>query len=275
MMVGTIEKMRSEHKSPVEYSLPIGRDTLPLNPFLGRELFLEYTGNIYCTACGRKTRSSFNEGYCFPCSQKLASCDMCIVKPELCHFSKGTCREPEFGLRSCMQPHVVYLASSSGVKVGITREHQIPYRWIDQGATVALPIFRVMSRHVSGLIETLLAQHVPDKTDWRKMLKGDAEEADLLQTRATLLTVCRDELDTLSRTLGRGAVMPLNEQPVRIDYPVREYPQKINSQNFEKTPRVGGVLLGIKGQYLIFDAGVINMRKFTGYELRWEGEGQA
>lgn len=269
-MIGTIEKMRSLHASPVEYSLPIGKELLPLNPFVGQSLFLEYTGNIYCTHCGRKTKSSFNDGYCFPCSQKLASCDMCIVKPELCHFSKGTCREPEFGLSSCMQPHVVYLASSSGIKVGITREHQIPFRWIDQGATVALPIFRVMSRHVSGLIETLLAKHVPDKTDWRKMLRGDAEEADLVQTRDTLLSTCADAIEQLQVQLGRDALLPVQENVVRIDYPVQEYPQKIASQNFEKTPRVGGTLLGIKGQYLIFDAGVINMRKFTGYEIRWE-----
>ena len=52
-----------------------------------------------------------------------------------------------------------------------------------------------------------------------------------------------------------------------IHFPVDSYPVKIKSFNFDKNPEVSGVLHGIKGQYLLLDIGVINIRKFTGYEV--------
>jgi hypothetical protein len=167
-----------------------------------------------------------------------------------------------------MQPHYVYLANSSGIKVGITRASQIPTRWIDQGASQALPVFRVATRYQSGLIEVVIKQHVSDRTDWRKMLKGDAEPVDLAAMRTELAEVCSDQIAEIQQRFGDESIVYLpDEAVVDIQYPVAQYPEKVKSHNLDKTPSVTGVLLGIKGQYLIMDSGVINIRKYSGYKL--------
>ncbi len=270
-ITGNLRKMHVELSTPVAYALALGDERLPINDVLGTAMRLEFAGEIYCTACGRKTAKSFNQGYCFPCSQRLAQCDICIVRPEKCHYAEGTCREPEWGEAHCNQPHHVYLANSSGLKVGITRETQVPTRWIDQGASQALAIFRVASRHQSGQFEVLLKRHVADRTDWRRMLKGEPELIDLRAHRDRLLAGCRDELKSQREQLGEGSVADLKDgAPISLQYPVLAYPTKVSSLSFEKTPRIEGVLLGIKGQYLILDSGVLNMRKFTGYRVTVE-----
>jgi hypothetical protein len=48
---------------------------------------------------------------------------------------------------------------------------------------------------------------------------------------------------------------------------VIKYPTKVVSLNFDKTPVISGVLEGIKGQYLLLDVGVLNIRKFSSYNL--------
>ncbi|WP_455222999.1 DUF2797 domain-containing protein [Kaarinaea lacus] len=262
--------MLSENTSPVTYSLPVGDGVVGLNEFLEKQIALTFTGTINCVACGRKTNKSFNQGYCFPCMRSLAECDSCIVKPELCHYAEGTCRDEEWALSHCMQDHYVYLANSSGIKVGITRHTQIPTRWIDQGATQALPIYKVASRHISGLLEVIIKNHVADKTDWRKMLKGEPEPVNLAAKRDELFVECDTEINQLNETLPEGSIQKLpDETTTSINYPVLEYPAKVTSLNFDKTPKVEGSLLGIKGQYLIFDSGVINIRKFGGYEIEF------
>ena len=268
MISGNLSKMISQLTGPVEYSLPIGTERLGVNQFLGKELALNFSGTINCIACGRKTSKSFSQGYCFPCMQSLAQCDSCIIKPELCHYAQGTCREPEWGQTHCMRPHYVYLANSSGVKVGITRETQLPTRWIDQGAKQALPIFKVATRYQSGVLEVLLKKYVADKTDWRALLKGDPEPTDLMTKRDELFDLCKAGIREARERFGEEAIMPLEAaELVNIDYPVLEYPTKITSLNLDKTPQIRGTLLGIKGQYLIFDIGVINVRKYTGYNV--------
>jgi hypothetical protein len=272
MTRGNLAKMRSAHTAPIEYSLPLSDALIPLKPYIGSDFQLVYTGNIYCVNCGRKTPKSFDEGYCWPCSQKLAACDMCIVKPELCHFAAGTCREPDWGLKHCFQPHYVYLANSSGLKVGITREVNLPYRWIDQGAVQALTILKVQSRLQSGLVETMFKAHVADKTDWRKMLKNESVEIDLKAWRDQLISRCEAELSALRSRFGDDAISLLPDaEPVTLEYHVLQYPTKITSLNLDKDPIIRGRLLGIKGQYLILDTGVINIRKFSGYEVELEG----
>lgn len=267
-MKGNLKKMQATLRDGVaEYSLPLGDELLPLNPLIGEKLRLEYSGNIHCDACGRATKKSYAQGHCFPCMKKLARCDMCIMKPETCHYAEGTCREPEWGDTHCMIPHYVYLANTSGIKVGITRHSQIPTRWIDQGATQALPIFRVMTRQLSGLVEIALAELIADKTNWRAMLKGDHPDIDLKSRAEALLPDIETRLQALKAEFGDGAIERLNEEVVDIRYPVAEHPQKIVSHNFDKNPAVEGTLLGIKGQYLMFDSGLINIRKFTGYEV--------
>ena len=270
-MLGSIQKMITELAEPVQYRLPIGENMLDLNPFLGKHLTLRYSGQIFCVHCRQKTKKSFNQGYCYPCFIKLAQCDMCIMKPETCHYAAGTCREPEWGEEFCFQPHIVYLANSSGIKVGITRQSQIPTRWIDQGAVQAIPVFQVPSRHVSGLVEVTLAEHVSDKTSWQKMLKNNVEPLDLPQLRDELLAKCSDRLAEIGQQFGSDALNLLEDaEPVDIHYPVLQYPTKVKSFNFDKDPNVSGILQGIKGQYLLLDTGVINIRKFAGYEIEVE-----
>ncbi len=266
-MLGTVSKLKSELQAPVQYGLPLGDGVLALNPLLDQTLQLRYTGRIFCVHCGRKTSKSFDQGYCFPCFRSLAQCDTCIVKPEQCHFDKGTCREPDWAQQFCFRPHTVYLANSSGLKVGITRNNQVPTRWIDQGAIQALPIFQVNNRFHSGLVEITLGKYVADKTQWQAMLKNKVTVMDLKAERDNLLEKCRLELDALQDSLGAEAITVLDEEVISIQYPVLEYPVKVSSFNLDKNPVIEGKLLGIKGQYLIFDSGVINIRKYSGYEL--------
>ena len=268
-MRGTLKKMLTELGQPVQYQLPLGDQLLPLNDLIGKNLQLKYTGSIACIHCSRVSKKSFGQGYCYPCFKKLAQCDMCIMKPEQCHYSKGTCREPEWGEEFCMRNHYVYLANSSGIKVGITRETQIPVRWIDQGAIQAIPIIKVSTRLLSGLVEVLIAKKIPDKTNWRTMLKGQNERLDMELLRDQLLEECAEGISLLQEQHGAENIEILNsDKSVDIEYPVLEYPDKIRSLNFDKEPEISAVLQGIKGQYMIFDTGVINIRKFTGYEIQ-------
>ena len=265
---GALSKMGTRLEQPVQYSLRLGEQDLDLNALLGQGVRLEYLGAIHCSHCGRKTKKSFSQGYCYPCFSKLAQCDTCIMSPERCHYAAGTCREPAWGEQFCMTDHVVYLANSSGAKVGITRATQVPTRWIDQGATQALPIMRVATRQQSGLVEDVLRSQVTDRTNWRAMLKGEATSLDLAQLAGEIFEACHAGITTLQERFGLQAIQPLSDLAVvDIAYPVLAYPAKVASFDLEKTPVVEGTLQGIKGQYLIFDTGVINIRKFTAYQL--------
>ena len=260
ILTGPIEKMRTQAADVVQYTLPVGDSGVPLNPLLGKPIRFKHTGRIFCVHCGKLTKTSFSQGYCFRCMQTLAQTDMCIVKPELCHHHLGTCREPEWGTAHCMIDHTVYLANSSGIKVGITRSHQMRTRWMDQGAVQALPIVKVKNRLDSGKVEIELSKVMADKTNWRLMLQGKVDVIDLKAKR--------DEL--FSTWLADLPGERLSDDEYRFAYPVISYPTKLVSLNLDKAPEVTGELQGIKGQYLILSTGVINMRKYGGYELEWE-----
>ncbi|AEF54861.1 DUF2797 domain-containing protein [Marinomonas posidonica] len=269
MLQGDIRKMKVEAvDGQVNYHLNLGNDSLFVNGFLGKKITLDFSGDIHCIHCQKKTNKSFSQGYCFNCFRKLAACDTCIMSPEKCHFHHGTCREPEWAEQFCMQSHYVYLANSSALKVGITRGDQLPTRWIDQGATQARPLFRVQNRRLSGLVETLFKSQVADKTNWRNMLKGSDLVLDLEAEQERLIGQLYEGLDSLQQEFGLQAITDLSDQNEthEFHYPVLEYPTKVTSINAEKTPRIEGVLMGIKGQYWILDTGVINIRKYTGYQ---------
>ncbi len=270
-MKGTISKLRSSLSDVVEYHLPIGDESISLNPLIGQHIKFTHTGNIFCDACGTKTKKSYSQGHCFKCMKSLARCDMCIMKPETCHYEQGTCREPEWADKFCMTSHYVYLSNTSAVKVGITRGNQLPTRWIDQGATEALPIMKVKTRFISGLIEVEIAKFIADKTNWRKMLKGETIDVDLKAIAKTLLDSTSEAQAEILERFGEDAIEILDEEATAIHYPVDMYPTKISSHNMDKNPEVEGILQGIKGQYLLLDTGVINMRKYTSYEIEWLG----
>lgn len=260
--------MHVEAGSPVSYSLELGGQRLVLSDYIGRGIRLEYLQQIECVHCGRVTRKSFSQGFCYPCFTSLAQCDRCIVAPENCHFHLGTCREPEWGLSHCMRPHIIYLSNTSGVKVGITRESQLPTRWIDQGAIQAMPVLRVAQRYHAGLIEHAFRQHVSDRTNWRNMLKNQVEQVDLFQVYQSLWPSVSAGLD--AQLLAEAEEIARPETVLKLDYPALRYPDKISSFNLDKTPLVEGRLDAIKGQYLILDSGVINIRKYGGYLVSLE-----
>ncbi|MFV0278416.1 MAG: DUF2797 domain-containing protein [Parahaliea sp.] len=265
---GHLRKMDAALAVPVQYQMVLDGQHTPLNELLGQSLQLDYSGQIACIYCGRNTSKSFNQGYCYPCFKRLAQCDSCIVSPEKCHFHLGTCREPQWGESHCLIDHYVYLANTSGIKVGITRHTQLPTRWLDQGATQAQPVFRVGSRYLSGLVETLFKAHIADRTNWQAMLRGPGEVVNLEAQRRELVAACAGDLARLRAEHGEGAIVELaGEAQTLIEYPVLSYPTKVTSFNLDKTPTIAGTLLGIKGQYLIFDSGVINLRKYGGHHV--------
>jgi len=271
---GQVRKMNTALAEKVQYTLPIeteqGIELVEMNPLIGKHISISYAGDIHCIACGRKTKKSFAQGFCYPCFSSLPQCDSCIMSPEKCHFKEGTCRDAQWGVKNCMSDHYVYLARSSAVKVGITRGTQIPTRWMDQGAVEALPIFRVSQRLYSGLLEVIFKQHVSDRTSWQKMLKGEVVEADLSMERELLFNKCEPEIAELLKSYQADDFEILNNEPVvKIQYPVETHPTKVKSINLDKLGKAEGILQGIKGQYLILDSGVLNIRKYTGYNLEF------
>ncbi|CAJ1001374.1 hypothetical protein QO009_001676 [Brevibacillus aydinogluensis] len=244
---------------PVDYYLQVGEDRLPLNEWLGRELTIAFLGEKNCIACGRKTNKTFNNGYCYPCFTKLPENDLCIVKPHECHYDQGTCRDASFGEAHCMIPHYVYLAVSSDVKVGLTRKNNELKRWVDQGAIRAIPIAEVPTRRMAGELEVHLSQFLPDKTNWRKMLKGDVKEVDLLALREEVYAHFPEEFKPFQYR---------EDEWIDITYPILESLDKIKSLTLDKQESLGGKLIGVKAQYLIFENGVFQAKKHAGYQVQ-------
>lgn len=258
---GNIRKMESAAGAVIQYQLPLGEQRVEMNSLVGHELRMEYLGRIHCIRCGRETRKSFAEGYCYPCFTTAPETEDCVLRPELCRAQDGISRDMEFAKKHCLIEHVVYLSFTSALKVGVTRNTQVPTRWIDQGALKAIELARTPNRYTAGLIEVALKAHINDKTNWRKMLSGsDATGVDMVQLKQEMAERVPVELQThVSR----------DDHVTELAYPVLNYPLKIKSLSFDKEAIVQGQLNGIKGQYLMFEGHqVINMRKFGGYLVR-------
>lgn len=259
-MKGQLRKMSHEPLDPVRYYLNLGDETAPLTPEVGKTATVRFLGKITCIECGRKIGKTYNQGYCYPCFRDLPQNALCGVRPERCEHERGNERDREFFRTRCNADHFVYLALTSGVKVGVTRYSNIPSRWIDQGAVKALIIARVPQRILAGKIEVALAEKMPDKTNWRKMLSGNIDDADLLKARGQAVEWFPPELREYA----------LEDEKIQtFAYPIQSPPQKIASHNLDKTPEFADILTGIKGQYLIFGNRVINLRKYAGYHMEF------
>lgn len=268
MQTGHLKKMISTLTSTVDYMLPLGDQKIALNPLIGKLIRLDFNGVIECIQCGRKTKKSFQQGYCYPCYQRLGDCSFCLIHPERCHHGEGNCQADNWVHANCLTPHIVYLANSSGLKVGVTRQTQVPTRWIDQGAIQGLPIFKTMNRYQAGLIEVAIKQFINDKTNWRDMLKGKNPSIDLIKERGEVHQLTQNAVEKVITKFDSSDVEQLNENQVtEIRYPVKEYPTKITSLSLDSHASIEGRLMGIKGQYLIFEHGVLNVRKYGGYEI--------
>lgn len=256
---GNIEKMDTVGVSPVQYQLLLNGDTIQMNELIGTNIKLVFTGRINCVNCGKLTKKSFGQGFCYNCFTDSAENSDCILRPELCEGHMGKGRDPQWELSHHVQPHYVYLAESGGVKVGVTRETQVPTRWIDQGAWQAIILAKVPYRKLAGLIEVELKKTMSDKTNWQQMLKDIRMDADLILEKKKAVGLLPDEFKQYVLT---------EDEVIRIEYPLVSTPSKINSTNLDKSPTIQGTLHGIKGQYLIFENGdVMNMRSMSGYYI--------
>jgi len=257
-MQGNLFKMSAEGTNPVQYRLRVGEQLVEMNSLLGERLALQYLGRINCIKCGRETRTSFFQGFCYPCYLAAPEAEECVLNPEKCRAHEGLARDMDYAREHCLIPHVVYLAESGGIKVGVTRITQVPTRWIDQGASQAIELARTPNRFLAGELEVALKNVLADKTNWRRMLTATGDG--LTDMRAFRDQVMNDVPDRF-----RGYLM--NESvPQGIRYPVLEYPKKVSSVNLEKDGGIDAVLIGIRGQYLLFEGGrVLNIRKYGGY----------
>jgi len=260
---GTLLKMETKLANPIEYELPIGDELVYINHLIGKYIAFKWLKEIYCVVCERKINKSFAQGFCYPCFLNAPETSECIFRPELCQAQDGVARDMEWAENHCLQDHIVYLAISSGIKVGVTRSGQIPTRWIDQGAWQAIKLAKTPNRYTAGLIEVALKEHISDRTNWQRMLKNQLiEGVDLTVTK-------KEMVDHLPSDL-QNYISEENDI-TEINYPVNEYPEKVKSLSFDKLEEITGRLWGVKGQYLIFDDGtVLNMRKHTGYMVELE-----
>lgn len=256
-ITGNLLKMKTELAEPVQYSLRLNEEKVPLNEWLGKHITLKYEHQINCVNCGRKTAKSFAQGFCFPCFKDSPENAECIIRPELCKGHLGEGRDITWEQEHHVQPHIVYLALSSGVKVGVTRSTQMPTRWIDQGASKAMILAETPNRYYAGMIEVAMKSFLTDKTNWQKMLKGEMSSESLMEVKDILREKFTEEL---------VSYFSPQDHLTEIKYPVIKHPAKVTSVSFDKFPEITGTLFGIKGQYLIFDDGrVINIRNHSGY----------
>lgn len=254
---GVLQKMQTEIGNPIQYYLVFDHGFLNVNQVLGQQLSIVFLG-YQCLNCGKK-KKIFRQGNCYDCFYNNPAVGDWIMKPELstAHLDIED-RNIDYEKKVQLQPHILYLALSSEVKVGVTRKTQVPTRWIDQGAEQALSIVEVPNRYLAGIAEVSLKNHFADKTNWRKMLTNDVVNTDLQEVKANLEKWLPAEVQPYYNCNDSEAV--------QLYYPVLEYPKKINSLSLEKQPSFEGKLTGIKGQYLIFEDGtVFNIRSSEGF----------
>lgn len=265
VLEGPLETLSVQPGEPAHYHLAVrGAPLLALNERIGSGLLIEYLGGISCGHCGRATRRSYGEGFCYACFTTLARCDLCVVSPARCHYHLGTCREPDWGRSFCMQPHRVYLANSSGPKVGITRLGRETTRWLDQGASQGLVVADASTRHLAGVLEAAIGLMVSDRTDWRTLLAGDVPPVDLAALRDSLPA----RLASRGTELPEGVAWRMTDAVQALTYPILGYPRRLQRWQLLRQPTVSGRLLGVKGQYLLFAGGVFSIRHHRGYQVR-------
>lgn len=255
MFKGVLKKMISEMGTPIRYFLDLGNDFLEMNQFLDQTFKIDFAG-AQCLSC-HDSKPIFRQGFCQSCFFDIPSAGDWIMRPELSKAHLGEeDRDLEYEKKVQLQPHWVYLALSSHLKVGVTRKSQIPTRWIDQGAHQAVGILEVPNRYLAGVAEVSLKEYFSDKTNWRKMLQNHYEEVPWEEA-------INQAIENLPKDLK--PYLTIHHQLTELQFPVLQYPNKVKSLNLEKEKSHSGVLKGVKGQYLIFeDQTVFNIRSNEG-----------
>lgn len=256
-----LQKMTTENKEQVQYYLNIDTHVLNINQLLNKKVSIHFEG-YQCLCCG-KEKKIHRQGHCYDCFYNQPSVGDWVMKPELstAHLDIED-RDLAYEKKAQLQPHIVYLALSSNVKVGVTRKTQVPTRWIDQGANKAIVFVEVPNRYLAGITEVALKNYVSDKTSWQKMLKNNVTDADLTAVKKELKQYIPEETK---------AYFAEDDDVLELNFPVEVYPTKVSSLNLEKENSYEGILKGIKGQYLIFEDGkVFNVRSNEGYKVMLE-----
>jgi len=253
---GVLRKMQTELGSPIQYYLIFKDDFLNVNQLLNKKISISFDG-YQCLNCG-KAKKIYRQGFCYDCFYEIPQAAEWIMHPELSKAHLGIeDRDLEYEKAVQLNPHIVYLANSSNVKVGVTRKTQVPTRWIDQGAHEAIEIVEVPNRYLAGITEVALKNYVGDKTNWRTMITNKIADENLAEWR-----------DKLKQYIPEEAKQYIieNNKETHMDFPVLKYPEKPKSLNLIKTPNYEGTLKGIKGQYLIFeDNTIFNIRSNEGF----------
>ncbi|APD92489.1 hypothetical protein BM525_19240 (plasmid) [Alteromonas mediterranea] len=261
-VTGTIKKMvaHAECNDTAVYSLPIADKLIPMNALIGKQVTLTCIGTLNCVHCDASTHTLHKQGYCKTCADTLQEVADCNLKPERCRHETG----------SCANPHFIYLSHTGSAKVGITRnvDTVVSSRWIDQGATTAVPIIKTKNRNIAGIIEVFMKDYISDRTNWRKMLADVPFSPDIEEERISLKGVVQRYIDKLNARFGSEVAQWLEDADiVGIKYPVNAYPEKVKAIAFNIGQEMTLTLEGIKGQYLIFSDVVMNVRKFAGYNF--------
>ncbi|KLT71758.1 MULTISPECIES: DUF2797 domain-containing protein [Flavobacterium] len=254
---GVLTKMQTEIGNPIQYYLVFDDSFLNMNQLLNKEIEVSFVG-YQCLNCGKK-KKIYRQGFCYECFYSSAAVGDWIMRPELSTAHLGIAdRDLEYEQKVQLQPHIVYLAVASDIKVGVTRKTQVPTRWIDQGASQAIAIVEVPNRYLAGITEVALKSHYTDKTNWRKMLQNETQTFDLIKEK--------EKVESLIPEEAREYFYSQKNDLYELQYPVLNFPAKVTSLNLDKTPTFRGKLTGIKGQYLIFENGtVFNVRSSEGY----------
>jgi len=263
MMEGVLVKMKTELNNPIRYYLTFPSMFVRVNELIGKTITFTHTGYC-CLNCG-SNETIFRQGFCKRCFFETPTAGDWIMRPELsqAHLDIED-RDLAYEKKVQLQPHVVYLAVSSGLKVGVTRKTQVPTRWIDQGAHQTIPIVEVPNRYLAGITEVALKEHYNDKTNWRRMLTQDPSQMDLVAERDRALQWLPQEVNPYIKTTE-------NDATLFLQFPLEQPPAKVKSVNLTKSKMHSGKLVGIKGQYLVFtDQSVMNVRSHEGVSVRME-----
>ena len=257
---GILTKMQTEPGNPIQYYIVFENSFLNVNQLLGKQMEIIFMG-FCCLNCTKK-KKIWRMGYCYDCFYTIPGAGDWIMRPELSTAHMGLAdRDLDYETKAQVQPHIVYLAAASDMKVGVTRKTQVPTRWIDQGASQAIAIAEVPNRYLAGIAEVALKNHISDKINWKKMLLNELMPIDLISKREYVRPWLPEEVQEYYESTP--------ERLYTMDYPVLEYPKKINTLNLVTTPVYQGKLTGIKGQYLIFEDGtVLNVRSYEGFVVQ-------
>jgi len=259
MFKGVLKKMITEQAEPIRYFLNFENDLVELNQFLDQKVKIDFV-RTECLNC-HASKTIFRQGFCQTCFFEIPLAGDWVMRPELSKAHLGQeDRDLEYEKKVQLQPHIIYLALSSHLKVGVTRKTQIPTRWIDQGAHEAMTIIEVPNRYLAGIGEVALKEYFSDKTNWRKMLQNEITPVKWEEAFKKSIECLPKELDSY-----KGTIQSLE----KIFFPVQYYPSKVNSLNLQKSAVYEGKLIGIKAQYMLFeDQTVFNVRSNEGQRVK-------